>query len=189
MKSLLSMMFVCSMIAFANLAHANDFSKLSRQTDEQNASFEQLHDSLSAPLYTCKLAGSIRGHSIAIGIGGQYLHGNGVLSCVNNIVGDVVSLPVHMEMFGAGIGIDFTFIKGMRVYSAGIGANDPHDFVRSYNIGATAGGTLIAAGLDFDAAIRAAGSGGFGFEVGMTGKNAVGLGAHLYGMGFKISRR
>ncbi len=169
MKSLSCIMFVVSLFALSTTARA--------------------HDSLSAPLYTCTLVGDIHGKSIAIGIGGQYLRGNGTIRCINNFVGDEVAIPIYMKLVGAGIGLDFTVVKSIRVYSAGIGVNDPHDFVRSYSVGATAGATLIHAGIDFDAAIRVAGDAGFGFEVGMKGREAHGLGAHLYGMSFKISRR
>lgn len=148
----------------------------------------QAHEApnLNGPIYDCQLAGDIHGHSIAIGIGGTRLRGTGVITCRHNITGEVTQMPVQMKLTGLGVGLDFTHVRSVRVLSVGVGVNDPRYFFQSYAVGATAGVNLLRLGISADAAIKVSGRDGAGFEVGLIGKDIVGLGAHLYGMAFMI---
>lgn len=141
------------------------------------------------PLYTCSMSGTIRGTSIAIIIGGQYIHGPGRISCMHNLNGRIYNYRVTFRLRGLGVGFDLSQIKRMHLVTAGLGVNDPKFFMHSYAIGATAGASLIRAGIEFDAAIRLSRSNGFGFEMGIQGREVLGLGAHLYAMDFRIRPR
>lgn len=138
--------------------------------------------------YTCRLSGNISGASVAFVFGGQILEGPGRLSCVNGLTGETMRYPVTLRLAGAGVGFDLTAIRSVRVYSSGIGVNDPQSLYRSFGVGATAGANLIRSGVSYDAAVRASES-GLNFELGFQGKEILGLGAHLYGMIFSVRPR
>jgi hypothetical protein len=144
----------------------------------------------SAHTYTCKLRGNMKGLNVAIGVGGELIRGNGTLACENDDNGKIMKIPVRLSLIGAGAGLEFSIIKSMTVRTAGVKISDPNKFFRTWGIGETTGASLVNAGLEFDLAFRVNGdAGGEGFEVGLAGRDVVGLGAHLYGMGFKIARR
>lgn len=144
---------------------------------------------VSHSAYTCRLDGNLRGGSIAIGIGGQVLKGNGVITCRDNVSGETIKQNVKMRMAGGGVGFEVARIKSVNVVTAGIAVNDPSYFFENFSVGAEAGASLVRHGISFDAAIRLAGKEGFGFDVGFQGKEILGLGAHLYAMGFRITPR
>ncbi len=162
------------------------FASLSMAAQSENSFYNERDGSPSA--YTCHLDGYIEGWSIAIGIGGQYIRGDGVLTCKTDM-GEVTEIPVKLKLIGAGIGLEVSHIQYIGVHTAGVSVSDPNEFYRRYSLGATAGATLINAGVSFDVALSASAKGGPSFELGFTGQEAVGLGVHLYGMGFQISRR
>jgi hypothetical protein len=137
--------------------------------------------------YSCRLDGNISGASIGVIIGGQFISGPGLITCRTG--SEVRTLPVRMRLIGFGPAIDFTIIKAMHVQSAGFEVvGGPENLVRSYNVGATAGATLINAGIGFNVAIRVSNS-GLGFELALQSPEVVGLGARLYGMVFDIQPR
>jgi hypothetical protein len=144
----------------------------------------------AGPLYYCSIAGQLTGRSITIGIGGQKIGGDGYISCRTAIGDDVIQIPVRISLFGAGVGLDYSVVHAMWIYSAGIGVvSHPEVFLGTYSVGASIGTTLITAGFDFDAAIKVAKEGGLGFEFGISGKEAVGLGSHAHATWLKIERR
>lgn len=137
--------------------------------------------------YTCSLSGRMKGLNVAIGLGGEVIKGRGTLTC-RSAAGNVTRTPVRLSLAGGGAGLEFSVIKRIDIRSADIQTRDPHYVMRSYHIGATAGGTLVKKGIDFDTAFKVNGDAkGEGFEVGLQGKDALGLGVHLYGMVFKVS--
>jgi hypothetical protein len=142
-----------------------------------------------AMVYTCQLRGRIHGESVAVIIGGENLKGTGYLTCENNVTGKRIRVPIAMSLVGGGIGFDFTIIRGIRIFSAGFGIDDPSQFMGTFGLGITGGATLGRAGLGFDVAFEIKNRAGLDVELGLQGENARGLGAHLYGMEFRVSRR
>lgn len=140
-------------------------------------------------VYTCRMNGRLSGGSIAIGVGGQILKGKGTIVCRNNHSGEVTEQKVNLRMAGGGVGFEIARIKSVEVVTAGVGVSDPRYFFENFSVGAEAGASLIRAGISVDAAVRLAGKEGFGFDVGFQGKEILGLGAHLYAMGFRITPR
>lgn len=139
--------------------------------------------------YSCYLDGSAKGLSISIGFGAQVIRGDGVVTCTSS-EGETFTKPVKLGFYSAGIGFELAYIKSMRVRSSKIRIYDgPESFIGEYDIGATAGITLINQGLDFDAAVEVTADDGFGFEVAMIGKDVIGLGAKLHGMVFAIKEK
>lgn len=152
-----------------------------------SAKAEMNENFVSPGAYSCRLSGSMKGLGIAIGIGGEVIKGRGVLACMNTSTGRALNVPVKLSLIGAGAGLEFSRVRNLTIRTAGIRVINPGVFFRSYGLGATVGATLLKAGVDFDAAFRVNGNAkGEGFEVGITGRDAIGLGAHLYGMTFKI---
>lgn len=138
--------------------------------------------------YECYLDGTAKGLSISIGFGAQVIRGDGVVTCTSDE--GTFTKPVKLGFYSAGIGFELAYIKSLRVRSSKIRIYDgPESFIGEYDIGATAGVTLINQGLDFDAAIEVTADDGFGFEVAMIGKDVVGLGAKLHGMVFAIKEK
>ncbi len=138
--------------------------------------------------YTCYLEGNAKGLSISIGFGAQIIRGNGIVRCQSG--SRVITRPVKIRFYSAGIGFELAYIKSMRIRSSKIRIYDgPEGLIGEYDIGATAGVTLLNQGIDFDAAIEVTSSDGFGFEVAMIGKDVYGLGAKLHGMIFAIKAR
>lgn len=145
-------------------------------------------NAVKGPLYTCHLSGSMSGGSIAIIVGGQYIHGMGNIICTNNFSHKRMRLPVKLKLIGAGVGFELSQIKNLRLFTAGLGVNNPNFFNQSFAIGATTGASLVRAGFEFDTAVRLS-KNGVGFELGIQGREVLGLGAHLYAMTFQISPR
>ena len=137
--------------------------------------------------YNCQLSGQMEGASVAIGLGGQVIAGPGVVECVDYNK-RTTSIPVKLSLVGGGVGLDVTIIRNLTIRSSTVQVADPDTLMRSFGLGATAGATLLAAGVSFNVAAKASDATGFGFDVGFTGQDALGLGAHLYAMTFKVER-
>lgn len=173
-------------MAIAGLVTVLGFSAAHAQYDEPVSDVQPM---VAGSAYNCRLEGNIKGGSIAIGIGGQVLKGNGEITCRNNTTGEVLVQPVKLRLAGAGIGFEISRIKSVQVVTAGIAVNDPRYFFDNFSVGAEAGASLARQGISFDAAIRLAGESGLGFDVGFQGREILGLGAHLYAMAFRITPR
>lgn len=171
-------------VSFSAFAQGYDVDSSNEQITEWVAPMKA-----SGPLYTCSMKGTIKGSSIAIIIGGQYIHGPGTVSCMNNLSGRIHNYAVDFRLRGFGVGFDLSNIKKMTVVTAGLGINNPEFFMKSWAIGASAGASLIRAGIEFTTAIRVSQKNGVGFEVGLQGREVEGLGAHLYAMSFRIKPR
>jgi hypothetical protein len=161
MKSLL---FVLSLLTFANTSHA------------------------ALDTWNCQLDGEISGAKLGFIFGGQYLAGDGLVRCVaTNDADNTVVVPVKMKLLGGGWGFDFTIVNSVEVVSAGIGnLSGPEAFLGSFKVGATAGATLINQGINVDAAIRLSRRNSVGIELGLIGEDAIGLGVRLHGLVFVI---
>lgn len=145
----------------------------------------------AADTWECQLKGDIAGVRLGFIIGGQVLKGDGVITCKEaGGAGLLVDQPVSLAVVGGGVGFDFTIVRSLRVISAGVGdLQGPELFTGSFNMGATAGATLINQGISVDSAVKLTRDDGFGFEMGFTGEDAVGLGVRLHGLVFKITPR
>ena len=185
-KLLLSALLAVSALVGLSPAHAQ---AMSASSDGVQMVVGPDADAAKAFAYTCQLRGRIHGNSVAIIIGGEYLSGTGYLTCENNISGKSMRVPIAMSLVGAGIGFDFTVIRSIRIFSAGFGIDNPSRFAGEFGLGVTGGATLVRAGLGFDVAFEVRNRAGLNVELGLQGENAVGLGAHLYGMTFKVARR
>lgn len=138
--------------------------------------------------YTCTLTGDISGASIGVILGGEYISGPGMVTCRNG--DEIRTLPVRMRLIGFGPAFDLSVIRSIHIVSANIGVvGGPEALLTNYSLGASAGVTLVNAGVAFDAAAKVSGEGGVSFELGFQGRDVIGLGAHLYGMGFSIEAR
>ncbi len=136
----------------------------------------------------CNLEGEMSGLSISIFFGGQALAGEGEIVCTSPEFNGEIVQPVELRLVSGGVGFDITFVKSIDVVAYGIDvAHDPNQLTGSFKVGATAGATLFDQGVDFDAALKLSRGQGFGFEVGLIGKDAIGLGVRLHGMVFKIT--
>jgi hypothetical protein len=142
----------------------------------------------SVDTWNCQLNGEISGIKLGFVFGGQYLGGEGVIYCVESTnPQNEVRIPVKMKLVGGGWGFDFTLVESVRVVSAGVGnLSGPESFFGSFNVGATAGLTLINQGINADAAIRLSKNRSFGLELGLMGEDAIGLGVRLHGLVFVI---
>ena len=138
--------------------------------------------------YTCDLDGHIGGASLGFGLSAQVLSGKGVLRCRDNSTGEYSRRNVKLSLVGAGVGFDFTVVRSLRLHAAGIEtARGLDDFDHSFSVGAIAGATVLSDGLSAQSALRVSNE-GLGFELGLMGQEAVGLGVRLQGMVFSIER-
>lgn len=128
----------------------------------------------------CYLDGTVSGIGLSIGWGGQIISGDGSLVCDG-----AQAIPVELQFVSGGWGFDFSIIKKMKVTSSVFLLERPEDVEGKYSIGATAGATLIREGVDFNVALQAQ-KNNLGFELALTGKEAVGLGARLQAMVFIV---
>ena len=143
---------------------------------------------LVGPAWVCSMHGNLSGYSISPLISIQSLRGVGVLSC-ETTDNERVDFPVIMKLSGLGLGLGFSKIENVSIYTASIGvANDPYALIGSYSVGATAGATLIAAGVNFDSALNVKKDGGASFDIGLKGLDAKGLELKLQGMVFEVQR-
>ncbi len=140
------------------------------------------------PLWACSITGNLSGYSFSPVISIQYLSGTGYLSCstVNN---ERIDVPISMKLRGLGLGLGFSKIRNVVISTASIGvANSPDALIGSYSVGASAGGTLFAAGVSFDTALNVKRDGGLSFDIGLTGLDAKGLELKLQGMVFEVAK-
>lgn len=143
-------------------------------------------NSVNAPLWSCNLQGEMSGKTIGLIIGVQVLEGEGLVTCTS-IDGAYAEMPVKLEVFGLGLGLGFNEVDRVEVLSAGIGLVAPQGMIGKYSVGASAGATLIEAGITADAAIFVSKRGGLGFEIGLQGQKARGLEAHLHAKTLSIT--
>lgn len=138
--------------------------------------------------WECQLEGEVSGLKLGFIFGGQFLQGEGLITCVEtSFPENNVELPVKLTIAGGGLGFDFTIVRGVRVLTAGIGnVVGPESFLGSFKVGASAGATLINQGFSVDAALKLTANNGGGFELGLVGEDAIGLGARLHGLVFAI---
>ena len=146
------------------------------------------HGTSGNTTYTCALRGEIAGASIGVILGGEYISGPGVITCRSG--DNTQTVPVRMRLIGFGPAFDLSIIRSIEIRSANVQVTGGTDaLLTNYSLGATAGATLIHAGVEFDAAAKVSGAGGVSFELAFQGRDVLGLGAHLYGMGFSIEPR
>jgi hypothetical protein len=139
-----------------------------------------------ADSYTCNLRGTMSGVAIGFIFDGEFITGHGVYTCIVQDTGHAprtVQVPVRLALVGGGLGFDFTIIQSMNLIADGIGeVRNPRDLLGEFNVGASAGVTLINRGYNIDSAISVKHRGnGIGFEVGFIGERAIGLGARVNG--------
>jgi len=137
--------------------------------------------------YNCQLSGQMAGASVAVGLGGQVISGTGVVECVDSNK-QTTSIPVKLGLIGGGVGFDVTIIRNLTIRSSTVQVANPDTLIRSFGLGATTGATLLATGVSFNVAAKVSDASGFGFDIGFAGQDALGLGAHLYAMSFKVER-
>jgi len=146
-----------------------------------------------AATWECQLAGEMSGVKLGFIFGGQVIRGDGEIRCATEKdgVSRNVKLPVRLSIVGGGVGFDFTIVRHMQIFTNGIGGvNDPRDLTGQFNVAASAGVTLIDQGRSVDSAISVKHKArGLGFEVGMTGEDAIGLGARVHGLIFVVEPR
>jgi hypothetical protein len=144
-------------------------------------------DSAKADAWTCEMNGRVSGIKIGFIFGGQIISGNGLISCTGeDNSGNAftpVKIPVKITILGGGVGFDFTIVRRLNVFSGAVGeVRNPRDLLGQFDVGASAGVTLIKRGYNVSSAISVKNeANGLGFELGMTGERAYGLGARLHG--------
>jgi len=144
-----------------------------------------------ADSYTCKLRGSMSGVALGFVFDGEFISGHGTYSCVEQDGGSsprTINTPVRLSLVGGGVGFDFTVIQSVNIIADGIGeVRNPRDLLGEFNVGASAGATLINRGYNIDSAISVKQrANGIGFEVGFIGERAVGLSARLNGFVMRV---
>lgn len=152
-----------------------------------------LADAKAASLdnWDCRMKGNISGLKLGFGLGGQFLSGDGAIYCSQSENPDlIIRQPISITIVGGGFTLfDITYVKAVKVVTAGIGrVNGPDSLIGKYKISASAGGTLINRGINVDIALAANSESGFGFEVGLQGEKAYGLGLRLYGLFLVIEK-
>ena len=148
-----------------------------------------LSPSAFAETWRCEIGGDMAGVKLGFFFGGQVIRGEGEISCSTE-GGRESRVPVRLAILGGGVGFDFTIVRQVRIVSEGVGGlRGPADLLGAFSVAASAGTTLIHQGHNVDAAISVKGKGrGLGFEVGMIGEDAVGLGARVHGLAFLVER-
>ncbi len=134
--------------------------------------------------YICHFEGNLRGLRLGFGISAQYLGGRGRISCIAPATGRHIHLPVKYRLLGAGVGYDLTWVRSVKVTSAGVGAvSSPFDLTGQFSVGASSGANLVSRGIQIQSAISVKKKAhGISFELGFQGEKAYGLGARLHGM-------
>ena len=147
--------------------------------------------SAGSATYNCSITGTMSGVNVAFVFGGEVIGGDGWLTCTQNARGRSgnAQIPIHLTLLGGGAGFNLTYVRAITVNAVGVGVNDPSQLLEQYSIGPSVGASLVNRGVAFDAAVRVGDASGFGFDLGLQGRDVIGLGAYLYGMGFQITRR
>lgn len=151
------------------------------------AAFNPAKAQNQSPVWTCNISGNVSGGSIGFIVGIKAVSGPGWLECRS--LTHSVKVPVEIGFFGAGLAVDLSYIRSMRVVSADIGvAGDPESLIGRYSVGANIGATLIAIGVNADAAFVVSRPGA-SFTLGLIGEEAYGLGVRILGRVFEIRPR
>ena len=137
------------------------------------------------PAWVCNIDGEMSGTSVGLIVGFQELKGTGMISC-KSAFGERVEQPVILRMTGLGLGLGFADIKSVKIFTAAIGVTSgPEALLGKFKVGLSTGATLAEVGADADLALALSNE-GVGFEVGVTGRKAQGLEAHLHAITFTI---
>jgi hypothetical protein len=143
--------------------------------------------------WSCQLVGEMSGVKLGFIFGGQVIRGDGEVRCTSSQGSESlgVSVPVRLSLVGGGIGFDFTIVRHVGVISAAIGeVLNPRDMLGQFSVATSAGVTLINQGHNVDSSFTVQHKArDVGFEVGLIGEDAVGLGARLHGLVFVIEPR
>lgn len=140
---------------------------------------------VGGPLYGCQLKGTMAGNSVGVGLSVTQVEGIGTVSCkaINGVTQEV---GVKIKLTGVGVGLGYSEYTAVEVVSGVIGVADASALVGTYSVGASAGVTLIEAGLDVGAALKVSNN-GLGFELGLMGKSAKGLEAKVQLQSFEVT--
>ncbi len=145
----------------------------------------QPNDTHGSLHYSCRVNADMKGLKLGFGPGAQYMSGYGEIHCVDmrHGVARQIRVPVKVRIVGAGVGFDFTIVRGVRMTSGGLGyVASPMDLTGSFSVGHSAGVTLIKRGINVNSAISVKKHGkGLSYELGFMGERAYGLGARLHG--------
>jgi|GEM_PF-2474808 len=174
MKNLLTVLALA--LCTANVAFAGD------KPDVPAKPVDNHHGSLH---YSCRVDANMHGLKLGFGPSAQYMSGKGNIHCVDMRHGQVreINVPVKIRIIGAGVGVDFTIVRSVRMTSGGLGyVHDPMDLTGSFTVGKSAGVTLINRGYSVNSAISVKHHvKGVSYELGFMGERAYGLGARLHG--------
>lgn len=151
------------------------------------AAFHPANAQVQTPIWSCTISGEVSGGSIGFIVGLKAVSGPGWLDCASAT--HRVRVPVELGFYGAGLAFDLSYIRSMQVLSADIGvAGEPEALIGRYSVGVNIGATLIAAGINADAAFVVSRPGA-SFTVGLIGEEAYGLGVRVLGRVFEIRPR
>ena len=140
-----------------------------------------------ADSWRCQLAGDMAGVRLGFFFGGQVIRGEGELSCEAGS-GRAALVPVRLAILGDRAVFDFTAVRQVRIVSQVVPVRAPSELLGTYLV--AAGATMIGEGEAESSAIRLEGAGKSpGFEAGLTGHQAAGLGARVHGLTFLVERR
>lgn len=174
MKNLLTVLALA--LSTATVSFAGDKPDVPAQPNENH------HGSLH---YSCRMDANMRGLKLGFGPSAQYMSGRGEIHCVDmrHGVAREVRVPVKIRIIGAGVGVDFTIVRGVRMTSGGLGyVHSPMDLVGSFSVGKSAGVTFINRGVSVNSSISVKHHAkGLSYELGFMGERAYGLGARLHG--------
>lgn len=143
-------------------------------------------DNLTGPAWVCGLEAKASGVSIGLFFNVTDISGAGEIKCSRPEDQMNVTVPVSIKLGGLGLGLGFSKIEELKVYTLNVGVADPSDMLGEFNAGLEAAFTVIEAGAGVMVGVQA--DNGLAFEVGVVGKKAKGLNVKVGGFALQIEQ-
>lgn len=143
-------------------------------------------DDVTGPAWVCGLEADAEGVSIGLFFNITDIRGEGFIKCSRPEDQMNVTVPVSIKIGGLGLGLGFSKIKELKVYSLNVGVTDPADMLGEFNAGLEAEATIIKAGAGVQIGLQ--GDNGLAFDVSVVGKKAKGLNVKVGGFVLDIDQ-
>lgn len=143
-------------------------------------------DQLTGPAWVCGLDAEASGVSVGLFFNITDIKGEGVITCSRPADQKNVIVPVAIKIGGLGLGLGFSKIEQLEVYSLNVGVADPSDMLGEFNAGLEANATVIAGGAGVMVGVQAAN--GLALDLSVVGNKANGLNVKVGGFVLTIEQ-
>ncbi len=143
-------------------------------------------EELTGPAWVCGLEAQASGVSVGLFFNITDIKGEGTLKCSRPADQMNVIVPVSIKIGGLGLGLGFSKVEELNVYTFNVGVTDPADMLGEFNAGIEADATVIAGGAGVMIGVQA--DNGLALDLSVTSKKAKGLNLKVGGFALLVEQ-